>query len=237
MSLLQHTIDNIRPLDQAAMDKAAARQDQLTKPRGSLGVLEKISVQVAGIRGEAVPRIREKAIITMAADHGVVKQGVSLYPQEVTGQMVLNFLGGGAAINVLSRQVGARVVVVDMGVVSELPSSSQLASKRIAPGTQDMCAGPAMTRGQAVSSLEAGISVVEQELKKGLDIVGTGEMGIGNTTAASAIVAAVTGRPVAAITGRGTGIDEGQLAGKIATIEKALALNKPDPREIGRAHV
>jgi nicotinate-nucleotide--dimethylbenzimidazole phosphoribosyltransferase len=231
MHLLEKTIKNVKPLDKAAMDRASQRQNQLTKPRGSLGTLENISIQVAGIRGQSLPQIKNKAIITMAADHGVVAQGVSLYPQEVTAQMVLNFLRGGAAINVLSRQIGARVVIVDMGVTTKLPEFEKVLGKSIGPGTADMCIGPAMTRAQAIDSVEAGISIIEKEIAKGLDIVGTGEMGIGNTTAASAIVAAVTGKPAASITGKGTGINDDQLKHKIAIIEKALAVNKPDPHD------
>jgi len=231
MHALENTVNKIKPLDKAAMDKASQRQDQLTKPRGSLGTLEKISIQVAGIRGEPIPKIVNKAIVTMAADHGVVAQGVSLYPQEVTAQMVLNFLAGGAAINVLSRLAGARVVIVDMGIAARLPASKNIICKAVGPGTSDMCEGPAMTRDQAVASLEAGIDVVEKEIKKGLDIVGTGDMGIGNTTAASAIVATITGKPVVVITGRGTGIGDKQLEHKITTIEKALSVNRPDPHD------
>lgn len=226
---LESTVSRILPLDKAAMDKATQRQDQLTKPRGSLGSLERISIQVAGIRREPLPQIRHKAIITIAADHGVVAQGVSLYPQEVTAQMVLNFLKGGAAINVLSSQINARVVIVDMGVAVKLPESGDLICKSMGPGTDDMRTGPAMTRDQALTSLETGITILEQELKKGLDIVGTGEMGIGNTTAASAITSAMTGKSVASVTGRGTGIGDKQLAHKRAVIKKALAVNKPDP--------
>jgi nicotinate-nucleotide--dimethylbenzimidazole phosphoribosyltransferase len=140
-------------------------------------------------------------------------------------------LRGGAAINVLSRQIGARVVIVDMGVIAKLPEFDKVLDKSIGPGTADMCAGPAMTRTQAMDSLEAGISIVEKEIAKGLDIVGTGEMGIGNTTPASAIVAAITGKPAASITGKGTGINDDQLKHKIAIIEKALAVNKPDPND------
>ncbi|MCX6007756.1 MAG: nicotinate-nucleotide--dimethylbenzimidazole phosphoribosyltransferase [Chloroflexi bacterium] len=231
MRILDSTIKRIQPLDKAAMDKAAQRQDQLTKPRGSLGILENISIQIAGITGKSIPQIKNKAIITMAADHGVVAQGVSLYPQEVTAQMVLNFLSGGAAINVLSRQVGARVVIADMGIAVKLTASENIICKSIGSGTADMCMGPAMTRTQAIDSIEAGIDIVEKEIKQGLDIIGTGEMGIGNTTAASAIVAAITGKPVAMITGKGTGIGDEQLAHKIEIIEKALAVNKPDPND------
>jgi nicotinate-nucleotide--dimethylbenzimidazole phosphoribosyltransferase len=231
MRLLNQSIRKIRTLDADAMEKARQRQDQLTKPRGSLGVLERLSIQIAGIRREPVPSIRDKAVITMAADHGVVSRGVSLYPQEVTTQMVLNFLGGGAAINVLTRSVGARVVIVNMGVSGKLPASNEIRCKMIDAGTRDMCSGPAMTRKQAIDSVEAGIEIVETELIKGLDILGTGEMGIGNTTAASAIIATMTGKPTPAVTGRGTGINDVQLVHKIKMIELALSINRPNPAD------
>jgi nicotinate-nucleotide--dimethylbenzimidazole phosphoribosyltransferase len=231
MTRLENIINAIMPLDAAAMEKARHRQDQLTKPRGSLGTLEKLSIQIAGIRREPIPQLKNKAIITMAADHGVASRGVSLYPQEVTTQMVLNFLQGGAAINVLSRSIGARVIVVDMGVAGQLPVSDGLICKMIDRGTRDMCSGPAMTRKQAIDSIEAGIDIVENEVKRGLDIVGTGEMGIGNTTAASAIISVIAGQPVAEVTGRGTGIGDGQLEHKIKMIELALSINKPDLKD------
>ncbi len=231
MSTLAQTIAAIGPLDAGAMEQARARQDQLTKPRGSLGRLEAISIQVAGITGRPLPQIRQKAVITMAGDHGVVAEGVSAYPSAVTPQMVLNFLHGGAAINVLSRHVGARVVVVDVGVASDIPPQPGLVLRKVAHGTANMRRGPAMTHEQAVQSLEAGIEVLEAELARGLDIVATGDMGIGNTTPSSAIVAAVTGLPVAQVTGRGTGIDDHGLDLKVAVIEDALRLNQPDPHD------
>jgi len=231
MNTLDTIIKKVQPLDTAAMDMARQRQDQLTKPRGSLGKLEELSVQIAGIRGHPLPQLEKKAIITMAADHGVTARGVSLYPQEVTRQMVLNFVAGGAAINVLSRMVGARVVIVDMGVCGGLPASLGIISKKIASGTRDMCSGPAMTRTQAVNSLQAGIEIIENEKKNGLDILGTGDMGIGNTTSASAITAVMTCKPPSIVTGRGTGINDEQLAHKIQAIELALDINKPDPSD------
>ena len=167
----------------------------------------------------------------MAADHGVTAQGVSLYPAEVTRQMVLNFLAGGAAINVLSRMIGARVIIVDMGVRGGLPATDGITCKMIDFGTKDMSTGPAMTRKQAMDCLVAGIEIVEREIKSGLDILGTGDMGIGNTTSASAITAVVTGQTVSEITGRGTGIDDAQLAHKIRIIEQSLTVNKPDPAD------
>jgi nicotinate-nucleotide--dimethylbenzimidazole phosphoribosyltransferase len=231
MSLLERTIQSIRPLDAAAMDAARVRQERLTKPPGSLGRLEEIAIQVAGITGQARPVIGDKVVITCAGDHGVVAQGVSAYPQEVTEQMVANFLGGGAAINVLARHVGARVVVVDAGVVADFEPQPGLVIKKVARGTADMTQGPSMSREQAVRAIEAGIEVVEEEIKGGASLVATGDMGIGNTTPSSAIVAAITGLPVAEVTGRGTGIDDATLTHKVAVIEKALTVNRPDPAD------
>ena len=228
---LDRVLAAIKPLDSSAMAIAQQRQNSLTKPLGSLGRLEELSVQIAGIRGEAVPKLEHKAIITMAADHGVTAEGVSLYPQEVTRQMVLNFLQGGAAINVLTNLVGTRVIVIDMGVIGGLPPLPGLQCKMIDFGTKNMAQQPAMTRQQAIDALEAGIAVVQAEIGKGLDIVGTGDMGIGNTTASSAIFAAISGQPVAKITGRGTGIDDGQLAHKVRVIERALAINQPNAKD------
>jgi nicotinate-nucleotide--dimethylbenzimidazole phosphoribosyltransferase len=212
-----------------AMRQAQARQNTLTKPQGSLGRLEELSIQVAGITGQARPRIKDKVIVTMAGDHGVGAEGVSAYPPEVTVQMVYNFLRGGAGINVLARHVGARVVVVDMGVAGELELHPNLVNRKVAFGTRNMAQGPTMSRDQAIQAIEAGIGVVEQELAKGMDIVGVGDMGIGNTTPSSAITAVITGAPVEEVTGRGTGIDDEQLQHKIEVIERALELNQPDP--------
>jgi nicotinate-nucleotide--dimethylbenzimidazole phosphoribosyltransferase len=180
------------------------------------------------MQGKPLPQIKQKAVIVMAADHGVAARGTSAYPQEVTAEMVLNFLHGGAGINVISRQVGARVVIVDMGVAKKLESHPGLISRRIADGTQDMSKGPAMTVAQATRSVEAGIEIVTTEIKKGLDIVATGDMGIGNTTASAAICAVMTGKTAAEVTGRGTGLDDQQLQQKIMIINEAITLNKPD---------
>ncbi len=228
---LKEAIQGIGPVDKKAMAAARERQDSLTKPQGSLGRLEELPVKVAGIKGEAMPSLAYKAIITMAADHGVVAQGVSLYPQEVTAEMVQNFLRGGAGINVLARHAGARVVVVDMGVASDLEPYPSLISKKVAYGTRDMTLGPAMSQEEAIRAIEAGLEVLEQEVEKGLDIVGTGDMGIGNTTSSSAITAAMCSKPVAEVTGRGTGIDDTQLAHKVMVIERALGVNQPDAKE------
>ncbi len=227
--LLANVLEMIKPLDKAAMEEAWARQNILTKPQGSLGRLEELSIQLAGIQGKAIPQIRHKAIITMAGDHGVVAEGISAYPREVTAQMIYNFLSGGAGINVIARQIGSRVIVVDMGVANELKPHPRLLSRKVALGTRDMCLGPAMSREQAIRAIEAGIEIVATEVASGLDIVGTGDMGIGNTTASSAICAAMTGEPAAEVTGRGTGIADKQLALKVEVINRALAVNQPDP--------
>lgn len=229
--LLSDIIDTIQPLDQKAMAEAKSRQDRLTKPQGSLGRLEELSVQLAGIQGKPVPQIKQKAIITMAGDHGVVTEKIGNWLQEVTAQMVYNFLGGGAGINVLARHAGARLIVVDMGVATELKPDPRLLSRKIAPGTRNMAQGPAMTTEQATKAIETGIEIMNAEAAKGLDIVGTGDMGIGNTTASSAICAVLTGRTVAEVTGRGTGLSDKQLKHKIEVIERALAVNRPDPKQ------
>ena len=229
--LLSNIIEMIKPLDREAIAEARARQDRLTKPQGSLGRLEELSIQLAGIQGKPIPQIRHKAIITMAGDHGVVAERVSAFPQQVTAQMVYNFLSGGAGINVTARQIGARIIVVDMGVATELEPNPQLLARKVAFGTQNMSQGPAMTREQAVTAIETGIEVVASEVAKGLDIVGTGDMGIGNTTASSAICAVMTEKPVAEVTGRGTGIADEQLTHKIEIINRALAVNQPDPKQ------
>jgi len=229
--LLSKIIGMIKPVDKQAMTEAQARQNLLTKPQGSLGRLEALSIQLAGIQGRSIPQIRHKAIITMAGDHGIVAEGIGNWPQEVTAQMVYNFLSGGAGINVIARQVGARIIVVDVGVATELQPNPQLLSRKIARGTQNIAQGQAMTREQAVTAVETGMEIVAAEVARGLDIVGTGDMGIGNTTASSAICAVMMERPVAEVTGRGTGITDEQLKHKIEVIGRALAVNQPDPKQ------
>ena len=225
------TLPPIPPLDTSAQAAARARQNTLTKPPGSLGRLEELSVQLAAITGKTPLSIDRKAVIVMAADHGVTAEGVSDYPAEVTPQMVLNFARGGAAINVLAKQAGARVVVVDIGVAADFDSATPIRHHKIAPGTQNMALGPAMTRAQAETAINVGLEVVNAEIAKGLDLVATGDMGIGNTTASAAITAILTGQPVAKVTGRGAGVDDAGLARKIAIIERALAVNKPDSND------
>ncbi len=229
---IEQLIARIGPLDAKAMAEAAARQDSLTKPLGSLGRLEEVSIRLAGITAACPPPVpARKAVIVFAGDHGVVAQGVSAYPKDVTPQMVHNFLHGGAAINVLSRQAGARVVVVDAGVAADLAPSEGLILSKVAPGTADMTAGPAMSREQALASLAAGARVAEDEIARGLDLLACGEMGIGNSTPAAAITAVLTGCSPRQVTGHGTGIDEAGLDRKVAVIERAIAANCPDPAQ------
>lgn len=228
---LSETIAKIKPLDVNAMQAARLRQDTLTKPLGSLGRLEELSIQTAGITSQAIPRLKDKCVLVMAGDHGVVAEGVSAYPQEVTPQMVLNFLRGGAAINVLARHVGARVVVVDMGVAVDLPDHPGLLKYKIAYGTNNIARGAAMTREQAIQALEIGVEIVESQVAQGMDLLATGDMGIGNTTPSAAIAAALSGASAAEIAGRGTGVDDAGLQRKIAVIERALAINQPNPKD------
>jgi len=215
--------------DEEAAQAARARQQTLTKPPGSLGELEAISVRLAGIQARAIPEITGKAVLVMAGDHGVVSEGVSAYPQDVTAQMVLNFLQGGAAINVLARAVGARVAVVDMGVAVEIPQSDGLVRVHIADGTANMARGPAMTPEQAVRAVEAGGRVALDLIESGVDLLACGDMGIGNTTASAAIIAAMTGQPPEDVVGPGTGISDGALRHKVAVVAQALERNEPDP--------
>ena len=228
---LLSVIAHIQPLDETAMQAARERQTQLTKPHGSLGQLEDLAIQLAGITGNPRPRFPRKAIFVFAADHGVATEGVSAYPQEVTAQMVLNFLAGGAAINVLARQAGARVIVADLGVASDIPAQSGLIMRKIGYGTRPMHKEAAMGQQEALQAIIAGINILEAEFAQGLDLIATGEMGIGNTTAASAIVATLTKHLVADVTGRGTGIDEQGWQHKVATIQQAISLHQPNPAD------
>lgn len=221
----------IPPFDQAAAEAARQRQNRLTKPTGALGRLESLSVQLAGITARPRPRFQRKAVILMAADHGVASEGVSAYPAEVTPQMVLNFQRGGAAINVLARQAGAQVTVVDIGVNYDFAGLPGILHRKIARGTANMRREPAMTRAQAEQAVQTGIEVAEEHIRQGVDLIATGEMGIGNTTPAAAITAVMTGKPVESVTGRGTGLDEAGLARKIEVIAGAIALHRPDPQD------
>jgi nicotinate-nucleotide--dimethylbenzimidazole phosphoribosyltransferase len=232
MDRIKEIIKTIKPLDTDLMNRAQKTLDNLTKPQGSLGRLEELAKQVVGITQNQTPGFKQKVVFTMASDHGVVEEGISAYPQEVTAQMVYNFIRGGAGVNVLARHVNAKVIVVDMGVREKLKiKNKKLKVKKINFGTKNMTKGPAMTKDEAIRSIEAGIDVFEEIYNKdGIDILGVGDMGIGNTTASSAIVAIITGRDVLEVTGRGTGITEEVFKKKVEVIKRALGLNKPDPQ-------
>ncbi len=232
MSLIENTIAAIAGQDPATRAAAHARLEQLTMPSWALGRLLDLGEELAGITGSLRPPVARKTVVTMAADHGVAAEGVSAYPQEVTVQMVANFVHGGAGINALARQAGARVVIVDMGVAAELNGVEwkTVVSRRVAAGSRNMAQGPAMSRGDAVRAVEVGIGLAD-ELAATTDVFGTGEMGIANTTPSSAIIACLTGRSVAEVTGRGTGVDDAGLRRKIAVIQRSLALNRPDPAD------
>jgi nicotinate-nucleotide--dimethylbenzimidazole phosphoribosyltransferase len=231
MQLLEETIKNIKPLDRDAVNKAKARLDRLTMPHWALGRLMDLALELAGMTASIKPPVRRKTVVVMAGDHGVVKEGVSAYPQEVTVQMVANFVAGGAGINALAKTAGAQVKIVDMGVagdLSELADKGLIISKKVAPGTANMLAGPAMTRDQAVKAVEAGIETARAFADE-TDVFGTGDMGIGNTTPSSAIIAAFTGRRAKDVTGRGTGLNDSQFDHKVSVVEKILGVNNPDP--------
>ncbi|HUI45876.1 MAG TPA: nicotinate-nucleotide--dimethylbenzimidazole phosphoribosyltransferase [Nitrospirota bacterium] len=230
MKQLTEALKNIRPVDTSRTGEVQARLDNLTKPQGSLGRLEELAKKYCLITGRDKPLIRNKLIFTFAGDHGVTEEGVSAYPKEVTPQMVLNFLRGGAGVNVLAKHVGARVIVVDMGVDYEFETREGLEIRKIGRGTRNMTKGPAMSREEAERAVIAGIELVEK-YKDGLDLLGTGDMGIGNTTPSSAIVSVITGIDPGRVTGRGTGIDDHSFRNKVAVIKKAIAVNNPDPMD------
>ncbi len=229
--MLKETIAAIGPLDRAAMEACQLRLDNLTKPLGSLHGLEELAVQMAGITGRARPQGLGKCIVLMAGDHGVAAEGVSAYPQEVTSQMVGNFLRGGAAINAFARHAGADLVLVDVGVAAELPDMGGLRRAKVAPGTGNIANGPAMTGEQARQAIGAGIEAAREAIAQGARVLGLGEMGIGNTTPSTAVIACYSRQPLAAITGRGTGLSGAAVAHKAAVIERALAVNRPDPAQ------
>ncbi|WP_438446571.1 nicotinate-nucleotide--dimethylbenzimidazole phosphoribosyltransferase [Gorillibacterium sp. sgz5001074] len=226
LSLEQMTA-GIRPLDEEACARAAAHLDQLTKPPGSLGKLEAVAVQLAGMTGELAPELGRKAVVVMAGDHGVCEEGVSAFPQEVTPQMVMNFLGGGAAVNVLARHAGAEVVCVDIGVNAEL-SHEKLISRKVRWGTRNLAREAAMTREEALAAVQVGYELALELADQGVGLFATGEMGIGNTTPSAAILSAFTGLPPEAVVGRGTGIGDERLVHKQKVLAQALEVNKPD---------
>jgi nicotinate-nucleotide--dimethylbenzimidazole phosphoribosyltransferase len=225
---LHENIARIPAPDAAWEDRAWARLDSLTKPPRSLGELERMAQRLAVLQRSERPSLNSKAIVLMAADHGVTVEGVSPYPSDVTAQMVANFVAGGAAINQLAAHAGARVVVVDIGVAHPLPLSDGVVSARIADGTSNMAAGPAMTRAQAVAAMMTGVDVVAELVAEGVDIIGTGDMGIGNTTASAAITSVLTGTDPGLVVGPGTGLDAQGVAHKADVIRRAIAVNSPD---------
>jgi len=231
-SLLDEVRAAIGPPDTAAMAAARERLDRMTKPPGSLGALEEVPVRLAGLAGCCPPPMPEPAAVAIfAADHGVHAQGVTPWPQEVTAQMVANFLAGGAVVNAFAAQAGAGVVVVDVGVRAEFDHVPGLLPRKIAPGTADFTAGPAMTREQAEAAIAVGTDVARDLVAAGNRCLLTGDMGIANTTASAALVCAFTGRDPAGVTGRGTGIDDETYARKVDVVSRGLALHQPDPAD------
>jgi nicotinate-nucleotide--dimethylbenzimidazole phosphoribosyltransferase len=228
MDLLHKTLMKITAVNMELSSFAQKHLDNLTKPPGSLGRLEEFARRLVMITGDKSPVLDKKVIFTFAGDHGVTEEGVSAFPKEVTPQMVFNFLRGGAGINVLSRHAGAEVVVIDIGVDYDFGEVAGLVNMEVVRGTKNFASGAAMTRAEAVKCIEAGISIADDYAKKGYRIFGTGEMGIGNTTPSSAIASVLTGRTVAEVTGKGTGISDESLKNKIRVIEKGIKLNDPD---------
>jgi len=233
MNLLNKTIDSITGQNEISRTQAKERLDQLIMPHWALGRLMDLALDLAGICGSIRPSFQRKTIVVMAGDHGITDTGISLFPKEVTMEMIRGIVNGVAGINVLARQAGADVIVVDMGVADDLSAltiNGQILDQKIAPGTKNFAVGAAMSRDQAIKALEAGISVAH-DLAYSTDLFGTGDMGIGNTSPSSAIIATLCQLPVAEVVGRGTGLDDEQLKHKIAVLEKALELNNPDPTD------
>jgi nicotinate-nucleotide--dimethylbenzimidazole phosphoribosyltransferase len=229
---LESTLAAVRPADEAAMAAARDLQARLTKPAGSLGALEDLSVRLAGLAGTCPPPLPEPATVAVfAGDHGVHAQGVSPWPQEVTAQMVANFVAGGAVVNAFARQAGVSVMVVDVGVAIPLHGGDNLLDANVSRGTRDLTAEPAMTRAEARAAVETGIAVAGALVDGGAACLLTGDMGIGNTTPAAALVAAFTGAAPADVTGRGTGIDDATYARKVEVVTAALARHRPGPAD------
>jgi len=232
MQLLNTTMNHIVKPDKSTYEKARERLRQQARPAGSLGILEEVGARLAGIFKTLDVRLTKKVIVTCAGDHGICAEGVSLFPSEVTSQMVYNFVNSGASINVLARHANASVEVADLGVNHEFDPDLPIFHKKIAYGTKNFAEGPAMTREEAIQSMESGIEIVEALFQKeAVSILGTGDMGIGNTTPSTAIIAAFSGLPVSDLCGRGTGIDDNGLKRKISAIEKGLRNNRPDPED------
>lgn len=231
MNSITRTLARIRPVNQGLLAQAQLKLDNKTKPPGSLGRLEEFARRMAAISGVMVPDTSKKVIFTFAGDHGIVEEGISLYPSEVTAQMVFNFLNGGAGVNVLARHSDVEVRVVDVGVDHDFGETAGLIHRKVARGTRNFAKGPAMTREEALAAMQVGIDLADQCKAEGISLVGTGEMGIGNTSPSSAIIAAISGLGVRELTHRGTGIDDAALENKIRVIEQGLALNKPNPHD------
>lgn len=232
MDMLQKTIKGIQQPDKKKYEEALIRLSEQARPAGSLGILENLSARLAGIAGTLDVKIKKKVIVTCAGDHGVVAEGVTLFPQEVTSQMVYNFVDGGASINVLARHAGARVVVADLGVNHDFDLAMPIFHKKVRKAAYNIAKGPAMTMDEAVRSLENGISIIDELLLKDrIDIIGTGDMGIGNTTPSSAIIAVLSGIAVEELTGRGAGLSDEAFQNKINVIKKAIETNRPDPND------
>ncbi|MFZ5450783.1 MAG: nicotinate-nucleotide--dimethylbenzimidazole phosphoribosyltransferase [Thermodesulfobacteriota bacterium] len=228
MKQLSQIISEIEPVEPEWLAQAQERLDILTKPPGSLGRLEELAARYVAIRGEFFPCLEKKQVVVFAADHGVVAEGVSAYPQDVTHQMVLNFLGGGAGINVLARHVGAAVEVVDIGVNHDFGALPGLISRKVAYGSRNMAQEPALTMEEAVQAMLVGQERAQAAINAGADALAAGDMGIGNTTPAAALGAVFTGKPASTIAGRGTGIGDDTWRHKVAIINRALELHRPD---------
>lgn len=230
MSKLETLMQMIERADRKSMEEAKERLDNLTKPKGSLGILEEIAIKLAGIYVNPYPKIKKKTHIVMVGDHGIVEEGVSAFPQDVTTLMVKNFINGGAAINAFTIQEGAELILVDIGMKDTIKDKSVLQYK-VKKGTDNFLRGPAMSREEAIKAIEVGIKVTEEEIGNGSDLISTGEMGIGNTTSSSAILALLTDCSLKEIVGPGTGLRAEKVAAKRDIINKALELNKPNPED------
>jgi nicotinate-nucleotide--dimethylbenzimidazole phosphoribosyltransferase len=224
--MLEQTIKQIQPISESWLNRAKERLDNLTKPKGSLGVLEKIAARVVAIREEERPSVNKKGVFVFAGDHEVVSEGISAYPQEVTGLMVKNLLNGGAGINVLARSAGANVSIIDIGMKEDIPNAQGLIKKNVGRGTHNITKGPAMTVEEAEKAINVGIEMAETAFSQRTTMIATGEMGIGNTTPSSALLSALLPADVIDVTGRGTGLDDEGLRNKVKVIKKALEVNK-----------
>ncbi len=231
MDIVTTTLKRIKPVNADLLQQAQAKLDNKTKPPGALGRLEEFARRMAAIGGTFEPDTAKKVIFTFAGDHGVTAEGISAFPKEVTPQMVFNFLAGGAGVNVLARHAGAEVRVVDVGVDFDFENASGMIHRKVARGTRNFAKGPAMTRDEMLAAMQVGIDLADQCKAEGITLVGTGEMGIGNTTPSSAMIAAISGKTVAEVTHRGTGINDAALERKVRVIEQGLTLNKPDAND------